>query len=122
MDFELSARAAEYRDRLQDFVSSVVEPATPVYFEQVTASGDPHFHPPVMEDLKAEARRRGLWNLFLPDERFGPGLTNWEYGMLCEQMGRSPVAAPMSFNCAAPDTGNAEILIDHGTPDQKAEF
>src|SRR5262245_21811150 len=112
MDFELSARAVEYRDRLQDFVSSVVEPATPVYFEQVTASGDPHFHPPVMEDLKAEARRRGLWNLFLPNPgrdagpgtADGAGLTNLEYAPLCEIMGRALLTAEAT-NCAAPDTG-----------------
>src|SRR6476619_7150826 len=106
MDFELSARAIEYRDRLQDFVSSVVEPATPVYYAQVDASGDPHFSPPVMEDLKAEARRRGLWNLFLPS--FGPngdegaGLSNLEYAPLCEIMGRAPLTAEAT-NCSAPD-------------------
>src|SRR6478609_8421016 len=94
MDFDLSARAVEYRSRLQDFVTTTVEPATPVYWDQVAASGDPHFAPPVMEDLKAEARRRGLWNLFLPssgpngDE--GAGLSNLEYAPLCEIMGRAP--------------------------------
>ncbi len=72
--------------------------------------------------MRAKAREEGLWNLFIADDEHGAGLTNWEYGMLCEQMGRSPVAAPMSFNCAAPDTGNAEILIDHGTDEQQAEF
>ena len=90
MDFEPSARAVEYRERLQDFVTSTVEPATPVYFAQVEESGDPHFSPPVMEDLKAEARRRGLWNLFLPhsgdDRGEGAGLTNLEYAPLCEIM------------------------------------
>ena len=64
----------------------------------------------------------GLWNLFLPDERFGPGLTNWEYGMLCEQMGRSPAVAPMAFNCSAPDTGNMEILAEHGTEEQTTRW
>ena len=121
MDFELSARAAEYRDRLQDFVTSVVEPATPVYFAQVEESGDPHFSPPVMEDLKAEARRRGLWNLFLPDTEEGAGLTNLEYAPLCEVMGRSPIA-PEVFNCSAPDTGNMEVLERYGTPEQKKRW
>ncbi len=55
----------------------------------------------------------------MPDERFGPGLTNWEYGLLCEEMGRSPAAAPMAFNCSAPDTGNMEILAEHGTDEQR---
>ena len=125
MDFELSARAVEYRDRLRDFVSSVVEPATTVYFEQVAASGDPHFSPPVMEDLKAEARRRGLWNLFLPDAGSdggeGAGLTNLEYAPLCEIMGRVPWA-PEVFNCSAPDTGNMEVLLRYGTPEQRREW
>ena len=67
MDFEPSARTRELHDRLADFVRDRVDPADAVYREQVRASGDPHFHPPVMEELKAEARERGLWNLFLPD-------------------------------------------------------
>jgi acyl-CoA dehydrogenase len=125
MDFELSARAVEFRDRLQDFVTSTVEPATPVYWEQVAASGDPHFSPPVMEDLKAEARRRGLWNLFLPDAGSsggeGAGLTNLEYAPLCEIMGRVPLTAEAT-NCAAPDTGNMEILHLFGTPLQQEQF
>src|SRR6478672_8156908 len=121
MDFELSARAAEYRDRLQDFVSSVVQPATPVYFAQVEESGDPHCSPPVMEDLKAEARRRGLWNLFLPDAEEGAGLSNLEYAPLCEIMGRVPLSAEAT-NCAAPDTGNMEILHLFGTPLQQEQF
>ena len=69
MDFAISPKAEELRERLLDFVTAHVEPATPVYFEQVRESGDPHFHPPVMEDLKAEARKRDLWNLFLPNDR-----------------------------------------------------
>ena len=58
----------------------------------------------------------------MPDERFGPGLTNWEYGLICEELGRSPMAAPMVFNCAAPDTGNMEILAEHGTPEQRERW
>ena len=75
----------------------------------------------IVVELRERARAEGLWNLFLPDDRFGPGLTNWEYGMLCEQMGRSGVA-PTVFNCAAPDTGNMEILAEHGTEEQKERW
>ena len=77
-------------------------------------------YPQILVEIRAKAREEGLWNLFLPDEEYGAGLSNWEYGILCEQMGRSPVVAPMAFNCAAPDTGNMEILVDHGTDEQKA--
>ena len=76
-------------------------------------------YPEVLVELRERAKAEGLWNLFLPDEEHGPGLTNWEYGMLCEDMGRSPAVAPMVFNCSAPDTGNMEILAEHGTEEQK---
>lgn len=121
MDFALSARTDELQARLRAFVEEHVEPAVSVYRQQVDASGDPHFHPPVMEDLKAEARRRSLWNLFLPDERYGAGLTNVEYAPLCEVMGASPLAAEAT-NCSAPDTGNMEILAEFGTALQQEQF
>jgi acyl-CoA dehydrogenase len=121
MDFALSARTDELRARLRAFIDEHVEPAAPVFRQQVEASGDPHFHPPVMEDLKAEARRRGLWNLFLPDERYGAGLTNLEYAPLCELMGASPLTAEAT-NCSAPDTGNMEILAEFGTALQQEQF
>ena len=73
-------------------------------------------------EIRERARAEGLWNLFMPDERYGPGLTNWEYGLLCEEMGRSPAIAGMAFNCAAPDTGNMEILAEHGTDEQKERW
>jgi acyl-CoA dehydrogenase len=98
-----------------------VYPAESVYRQQVEDSGDPFFHPPVMEELKVEARTRGLWNLFLPDERFGAGLTNLEYAPLAEITGRSPIA-PEALNCAAPDTGNMEILAAFGTPEQQERW
>jgi acyl-CoA dehydrogenase len=85
--------------------------------DEEVAPGVPY--PQVLVEIRERARSEGLWNLFLPDERHGPGLTNWEYGLLCEEMGRSPVAAPMAFNCSAPDTGNMEILAEHGTEEQK---
>jgi acyl-CoA dehydrogenase len=72
-------------------------------------------------EIRERAKAEGLWNLFLPDAEYGPGLTNWEYGLLCEQMGRSAIA-PWAFNCAAPDTGNTEILAEHGTPEQKERW
>ena len=75
----------------------------------------------ILVELRERAKAEGLWNLFLPDDRFGPGLTNWEYGMLCELMGRSGVA-PMVFNCSAPDTGNMEILAEHGTDAQQERW
>jgi acyl-CoA dehydrogenase len=121
MDFSPSARSEELREQLLDFVTTHVEPATPVYFEQVRESGDPHFHPPVMEELKAEARSRGLWNLFTPNAEFGAGLSNVDYAPLCEIMGRNLLASEAT-NCAAPDTGNMEILAEYGTAEQKDEW
>jgi acyl-CoA dehydrogenase len=121
MDFDLTPRAEELRARLAAFIAEKVDPAEPVYREQVEASGNPHFHPPVMEDLKAEARRRGLWNLFLPNEKWGAGLNNVDYAPLCELMGRSFLVSEAT-NCAAPDTGNMEILAEFGTPEQQDEW
>jgi acyl-CoA dehydrogenase len=121
MDFAASPRADELRRELGDFIDDVVEPAVPVARKQVEESGDPHFHPPVMEDLKKEARARGLWNLFMPDERYGAGLTNLDYAPLCELMGRSPLSQEAT-NCSAPDTGNMEVLAEFGTPLQREQF
>jgi acyl-CoA dehydrogenase len=121
MDFELTPRALELRAQLAAFIAQKVDPAERVYREQVEASGDPHFHPPVMEELKAEARRRGLWNLFLPNEKWGAGLNNVDYAPLCELMGRSLLTAEAT-NCAAPDTGNMEILAEFGTPEQQDQW
>jgi acyl-CoA dehydrogenase len=121
MDFTISARAEEVREQLQEFLDRVVDPALPTFAEQVRESGDPHFHPPVMEELKAEARRRGLWNMFLPDTEHGMGLTTVEYAPLCELMGRNPLLAEAT-NCSAPDTGNMEILHQFGTPLQREQF
>jgi acyl-CoA dehydrogenase len=118
MEFTTSARSEELREQLLDFAETRVEPATPVYFEQVRESGDPHFHPPVMEELKAEARKRDLWNLFLPNDRYGAGLSNVDYAPLCEIMGRNLLTSEAT-NCAAPDTGNMEILAEFGTAEQQ---
>src|SRR5689334_5497498 len=121
MDCEISTRAEELRARRADFSAEKVDPAEPVYRAQVEESGDPHFHPPVMEELKAEARRRGLWNLFLPNEKWGAGLNNVDYAPLCELMGTSLLTAEAT-NCAAPDTGNMEILAEFGTRQQQDEW
>jgi acyl-CoA dehydrogenase len=121
MDFAISPKAEDLRQQLLAFVTEHVEPATPVYFEQVRESGDPHFHPPVMEDLKAEARRHSLWNLFTPNAEFGAGLSNVDYAPLCEIMGQNLLTAEAT-NCAAPDTGNMEILAEYGTAEQKDEW
>ncbi|HEY2792591.1 MAG TPA: acyl-CoA dehydrogenase, partial [Micromonosporaceae bacterium] len=93
---------------------SHVYPAEPVYAQQAREQDDPWGTPAVMESLKAEARRRGLWNLFLPNSRFGAGLSNLEYAPMAEIMGRSTIIAPEATNCAAPDTGNMEILAMFG--------
>jgi acyl-CoA dehydrogenase len=121
MDFEHSPKVRELQTKLLDFMDGHVYPAERVYVEQVHAGGDPHVSPPVMEDLKREARRRGLWNLFLPDERWGAGLSNLEYAPLAEITGRSFIA-PEALNCAAPDTGNMEILAQFGTPEQQEKW
>jgi acyl-CoA dehydrogenase len=124
VNFEPSARGAEFRERLEAFMAEHVYPAEPVYGEQVREArerGDMHPYPPVMEELKAEARRRGLWNLFLPDEEHGAGLTNLEYAPLAEVMGRTAIG-PEACNCAAPDTGNMEVLHQFGSEEQKARW
>ncbi len=118
MNFELSDRAKDFHERLQAFMDERVYRAEPAWFEAVRGPDGPHVHPPVIEELKAEARRRGLWNLFLPDEEHGAGLTNVDYAPLAELMGRSRIASE-ACNCSAPDTGNMEVLHQFGTPEQK---
>jgi acyl-CoA dehydrogenase len=119
MDFAYSDRVEALRSELFDFMDGHVYPAEAIYREQMEASGDPHHHPTVIEDLKREARRRGLWNLFLPDPEHGGGLSVLEYAPLAEITGRSPHLAPEALNCSAPDTGNMEILHMFGTQEQK---
>jgi acyl-CoA dehydrogenase len=124
MNFEFSDRCQELRERLLAFMDEHVLPAEPVYEEQLAQSGNPHAHPPVMEELKEEARARGLWNLFLPHEvpdGSAPGLSNVDYAPLAEIMGRSHIASE-ACNCAAPDTGNMEVLTVFGSPEQKERW
>jgi acyl-CoA dehydrogenase len=119
MDFSFDARTAELVDKLNAFMDEHVYPAEEVFEEQVASLDDPWSRPPIIEDLKREARARGLWNLFLPHDRFGAGLTNLQYAPLAEITGRSPHLAPEALNCAAPDTGNMELLAMFGTPEQR---
>ncbi|MEV0335931.1 acyl-CoA dehydrogenase family protein [Nocardia sp. NPDC050717] len=119
--FDLTDRAKQYREDLLDFMDTHVYPAEPVYEAQMRESGDPHFQPPVLEELKAEAKRRGLWNLFHPHPGRGPGLTNLEYAPLAEIMGRSHLASE-ACNCNAPDTGNMEVLELFGTEEHKEKY
>ncbi|WP_441347121.1 acyl-CoA dehydrogenase family protein [Rhodococcus sp. WWJCD1] len=102
-------------------MDSHVYPAEAVYEQQMLDSGDPHFQPPIIEDLKKEARSRGLWNLFHPHPEWGPGLTNLEYAPLAEIMGRS-LLAPEACNCNAPDTGNMEVFTLFGTDEHKEKY
>jgi acyl-CoA dehydrogenase len=118
MDFELSDRCKDFRERLLAFMDERVHPAEQVYEEQLREAGDPPAQPAVMEELKREARERGLWNMFHPDERFGAGLTNCDYAPLAEILGRSHIASE-ACNCSAPDTGNMEVLTQFGTPEQQ---
>ncbi len=122
MDFELTDRCKDFQQRLTAFMDERVYPAEPVYEQQMRAAGDPHFQPPVLEELKAEARDRGLWNLFHPHEEWGPGLLNSEYAPLAEITGRSPHLAPEALNCSAPDTGNMEVLTLFGTDEHKEKW
>jgi acyl-CoA dehydrogenase len=121
MDFEPSDRAKDFQQRLTAFMDECVYPAERVFVEQVRAAATPHAHPPVMEELKEEARRRGLWNLFLPDPEHGPGLTNLEYAPLAEILGRTMIG-PEACNCSAPDTGNMEVLHQFGSEAQKGRW
>ncbi len=118
MDFEPSERVSLISEQLDRFMREFIYPAEPIAKQQIEDSGDPHHEPTVLEELKNKAKALGLWNLFLPDAEYGAGLTNTEYAPLCEIMGKSPLA-PRACNCAAPDTGNMEILAEFGSPEQK---
>src|SRR5437588_4294572 len=121
MDFEPSERCSEFKGRLGAFMDEYVYPAEETYEAQMRESGDPHHHPPVMEELKSHAREAGLWNMFLPDPEDGAGLSNADYAPLAELLGRSHLASE-ACNCSAPDTGNMEVLHQFGTPAQKERW
>ncbi len=123
MSFEPSPRGVDLRQRVTEFVESEVLPAEDVYEEQMAASGDPHFHPQILEDLKQSARERGLWNLFMPHVTpWTPDpVPNLDYAYLAELAGRSHLASE-AMNCSAPDTGNMEVLALFGSDAQKEEW
>jgi acyl-CoA dehydrogenase len=123
MDFSPSPKAQSYVQRLSAFMQEHVLPAEPEYYAQLQNLPDWRGwkQPSVMETLKAKARAAGLWNLFLPDGKYGAGLTNVEYAPLAEITGRSSIA-PEVFNCNAPDTGNMEVLVKYGSEQQKERW
>jgi acyl-CoA dehydrogenase len=123
VDFTPSPQVETLRERILDFMDAHIYPQEREIMEALDAEVGPGVpYPKILVEVRERARAEGLWNLFMPDERYGPGLTNWEYGLLCEEMGRSPAAAPMAFNCSAPDTGNMEILAEYGTPEQQERW
>ena len=121
MDFAYTEKVNRLRERVSDFMQRHIFPNQQRYHDQIAASGNPHHHAEIVDELKSLARAEGLWNLFLPDEQYGAGLTNLEYAPLAEIMGRIGWASEV-FNCAAPDTGNMEILAQFGTPEQKRRW
>jgi acyl-CoA dehydrogenase len=119
MDFAPSPEVEALRERVRSFIREHVEPVEAealAALDEEVGPGVPY--PAILVELRARARADGLWNLFMPDTEHGAGLSNLDYGLLCEDMGRSLVA-PMVFNCSAPDTGNMEILAEHGTEEQR---
>jgi acyl-CoA dehydrogenase len=121
MDFNPTPQVETLLERIKEFNEEHIFPVEMDLLraldEEVTVQ-TPRAYPDSLVELRERAKSEGLWNLFMPDQRYGPGLTNWEYGMLCEEMGRSFIA-PMVYNCSAPDTGNMEILAEHGTDEQR---
>jgi acyl-CoA dehydrogenase len=132
MDFEVGPRVEELRGRIREFMDAHVYPVEAEAMAALDEEVRPGVaYPEIIVELRERARSEGLWNLFLPGNGDSPsghpstegaGLSNWEYGLLCEEMGRSPVVAPMAFNCAAPDTGNMEILHEHGSDELKRRW
>lgn len=121
MDFAQTPRGRDHAERLAAFMRAEIRPVEEGYLRELRALPDPWVVLPVIEELKARAREQGLWNLYLPDAGRAPGLTNAEYAPLAEMMGGSVIAAEV-FNCNAPDSGNAEVLLHYGSPEQQAQW
>ena len=121
MDFAYTEKVNELRKRVSAFMDRSIYLNEQTFRDQVAASGNPHHHAEIVDELKTKAKAEGLWNLFLPDDEYGAGLTNLEYAPLAEIMGRVGWASEV-FNCAAPDTGNMEILAQFGTQEQKRQW
>lgn len=121
MDFEFDAKTEELRERLWEFMHDYVFPSEPIAHQQVL-EGEPFARPPILKELQAKARELGLWNLFLPHDPRGGGLTNLQYAPLAEITGWVPQLAPEALNCNAPDTGNMEVLAMFGNPEQQERW
>ncbi|WP_431800631.1 acyl-CoA dehydrogenase [Halobacillus andaensis] len=122
MNFDYSEKVQAYQQKLNDFMNEYIYPNEKVYQDQLNQQESRWSEvPAVLDELKAKAKTQGLWNLFLPDDTYGAGLTNLEYAPLCEIMGRS-LLAPEVFNCNAPDTGNMEVLARYGSDEQKERW
>ena len=121
MNFEHSAKVKDLQEKLIDFMQSNIYPNEGNYFDYIEKSKSRWVVPPIMEELKDKAKIAGLWNLFLPDSKYGAGLSNLEYAPLAEIMGRSFIASEI-FNCSAPDTGNMEVLVRYGTKEQQDKW
>ncbi len=121
MDFSLSARSQDYLSRVKAFMEQEILPIEDDYFRELKSLDNPWVVLPIIKALKEKAKAQGLWNMFLPVEGYGPGLSNAEYAPIAEQTGRSFIA-PEIFNCNAPDTGNMEVLVHYGSEEQKAQW
>ena len=121
MDFNYSIKSLDLQKQLVEFFEEYIYPNENAYDKEIEDSGNPLHIPNILDDLKEKAKKSGLWNLFLPDDKYGAGLTNVEYAPLAEITGKV-WWAPEVFNCSAPDTGNMEVLYDFGTQEQKEEW
>ena len=122
MDFAHSSRSLQYQEKLSAFMAEHVYPTERAIKSRDPLPGEPIEAPPELAELKRVAREQGLWNLFLPDEEYGAGLSNTDYAPLAETMGQVIELAPEATNCSAPDTGNMEVLHLFGTPEQKERW
>lgn len=121
MEFQLSAKAQDYVNRVRDFMRTEIEPIEADYLRELHSLENKWTVLPIIEELKAKAKAQGLWNMFLPDPELGAGLSTLEYASVAELTGRSFIA-PEIFNCNAPDTGNMEVLEKYGTEEQQEQW